>query len=236
MTSSEGHPGPDATDHDADILARLRARDGQGLSMLLDRHGARTRQVLRRSLGKMIADAEIDEAMQSATFNAWRKVGTFDDKKGTLRAWFFVIAKNACLEILRERRRRRWQVDSDELERMAGPARASSDAESQPASDHCKNPFLAALRECVANLPRVQKAVIQADLRSHDVADAGELAAQLKTTKNSIYVSRNGARRALKLALAKRGFDLGNDKAKDGQSGTPQPGELPPGESSGEQP
>ena len=51
--------------------------------------------------------------------------------------------------------------------------------------------------------------IIKADLRTGNVADAGELAETLKTTKNSIYASRSIARKKLKQQLIELGHSLG---------------------------
>jgi hypothetical protein len=52
----------------------------------------------------------------------------------------------------------------------------------------------------------MQQQVIQADLRSGDVANAAELALEFKTSTNSIYVSRSNARKALKKGLEAMGL------------------------------
>ena len=74
--------------------------------------------------------------------------------------------------------------------------------------------FLQTLRDCIAQLPRMQRKVIEADLRSGSVADAGELAETLGTTKNSVYVTRSGARKALRRALTERGYEPGKGRSQ----------------------
>lgn len=147
-----------------------------------------------------MSDPEIDDAMSRATMKAWRAADSFDPDKGTLRAWFFVIARNAVHEILRDQKRRRWETRGDEVERLA----ADDEIPSSPPAR-----FLATLRRCIEKLPRLQRAIIEADLKTGDVADANELAERLRTTKNSIYASRSIARKALKRFLLEQGYAPG---------------------------
>ena len=72
--------------------------------------------------------------------------------------------------------------------------------------------FVAALQQCIRKLPRLQRGIIEADLRSGDVANATELARRYRTSVNSIYVSRSNARKALRRGLQELGFEDGDSK------------------------
>ena len=211
------HPSntPLAIGSDATIIRLCRERDTRGLRMLLTCHGATVRRALESSLRSMLASNEIDEAMNTAAFNAWRSLSTYDANKGSLRAWFFAIARNAAREIMRGRQRRGFEPRSDDLERIAATNSPASTPDT--ASDAAAaSPFVQALHECIDALPRMQRSIIRADLASGDVADAGELAKALGTSKNSVYVSRSNARRTLRRALRERGYEA------DGESGESQ--------------
>src|SRR5690606_951423 len=113
--------------------------------------------------------------MSTASFNAWRGIDSYDLSKGTLRAWFFAIARNAGRSILRDRQQRQWEPRGDAMELIAaapvenGPE-TSDDGSATKAGE--QSPFLAALRSCIERLPRLQRSIIEADLRTGDVADA----------------------------------------------------------------
>lgn len=183
-------------DGDAETVRLLRRADGTGLRRLLRVHGGRVRARLLRVFGGCLGEDEIDEAMNTATFRAWRRAEQFDPEKGTLRAWFYVIASNACREQLRARKRRGWVTQGADIDRME-PAVVIPSA--PPA-------YLDVLQECIRLLPARQRHIIEADLRNGDVADADELAAALSTTRNTVYVARCEARKSLRRALRARGY------------------------------
>lgn len=196
MTASATSPVPDPDD---EIIRLMRDRQNIGLRTLLERYGGVTRRALRKTLGNALDDAEIDEAMSTASYNAWRAIDTYERGKGTLRAWFFVIARNAGRAILRTRQGRRWEPRSDAIATARADMPRAFFDEAEP--DARQSAFLRALRASIARLPRLQRKVIEADLRSGDVADAEQLASELRTSKNSIYVSRNNARKKLRNLL-----------------------------------
>lgn len=198
-----------APDGDAEILRLLKNRESTGLCSLLERYGAITQSALKRALGSSLDNAEIEEAMSTASYNAWRAIDSYEPGKGTLRAWFFVIARNAGRAILRDRQRRRWEPRSDTIALMAATPTPTPDANGEQVTSDCQSSFSAALRSCIERLPRMQRSVIEADLRNGDVADAGQLASELNTSKNSIYVSRNTARKTLWRTLGELGFGVG---------------------------
>ncbi len=192
----ERNTTPAPTAGDAEIVRLLSEREGRGLRLLLATYAAGTRAGLKKRFGGALSEAEIDDALSTATFRAWRKAHTYTATRGTLGAWFFVIASNAGREIVRARQRHDREVRGHELENLPGPI------EILPMPPPA---FLDVLRECIEALPRMQRHIIEADLQSGDTADAGDLAAALQTSRNSVYATRSAARKALKQALCERG-------------------------------
>jgi len=208
------HPSvsTDGSDDDVEIVRLVRDRQGLGLRMLLERYGSITQRAVKKALGNTLDDAELDEAMSTASYNAWRAIDTYDLSKGTLRAWFFAIARNAGRTILRDRQQRQWEPRGDAMALLpAAPIEIDPEATDAGAATQAgeQSPFLAALRSCIERLPSLQRSIIEADLRTGDVADAAELASELYTSKNSIYVSRNTARKTLRRTLSEMGCHLG---------------------------
>jgi RNA polymerase sigma factor (sigma-70 family) len=198
-----------ASGDDAEIVRLLRAREPAGLRLLLGIHGPGVRTCVRRTLGDALSETEMDDVINKAAFHAWRCADTFDAERGTLRAWFLVIARNAARGILREQQRRGFEVRGDELDGVAATAADDDEPPSQPPPG-----FLQAVHECIEALPRLQRSIIEADLRSGTVASAEELARTLKTTKNSIYVSRSMARQNLRRKLLAQGYVPGSGRSQ----------------------
>ncbi|MFK7742212.1 MAG: RNA polymerase sigma factor [Planctomycetota bacterium] len=269
LTMHPGRSTPEPTDDE--IIRSLPDRQGSGLRLLMLHHGASVQEALRKAMGSKLGDSDIDEAMSAAAFHAWRKADSYDPERGTLRAWFYVIARNAARDILREQESRSWQqgrASMDELSAKepvtleqnraepqnaaeqqvavggSGPGSSSSGPSSSGSSSSGSGgpgsapagadtgkvgagtklvadgkpgrtpaaTFARVLRDCIAELPKLQRRIIEADLRSGDVANAHDLAEEYSTTPNSVYVSRSHARKNLRRALQDRGFDLGTEE------------------------
>ena len=125
----------------------------------------------------------------------------YDESKGSLRVWFYKIAHNAARDILRgEKRHEAIPLEFDP------PQPAEVDAQEDD-HDHPEQQKLSLdLREAVASLPRLQKAIIEADLASGGTADSQRLAQALGSTVNSIYVSRSQAISKLREDMRRRGY------------------------------
>jgi RNA polymerase sigma factor (sigma-70 family) len=191
---------------DAEIVRLLRERETAGLRRLLAVHGPGVRTCVRKMLGDL-SESEMDDVVNKAAFHAWRSADSYDPKKGTLRAWFLVIARNAGRGILREQQRRGFEVRGEGFDEVA--AAPSDELPSTPPPA-----FVRAVHECIEELPRLQRSIIEADLRCGDVANADELARTLQTTKNSIYVSRSLARRTLRRKLLAQGYVPGDGRSQ----------------------
>lgn len=200
MTAPSYSTAPDPGDEE--IVRLVRERDGEGLHSLLQRHGSRVRGALRMTFGTTLSDSDMDDVLSTATFRAWQRIDQFDAARGSLRAWFYVVCRNVGHELLRARRRRGLELGGDSIE----------GAEARQPNPPSPTRFQEALQRSIAALPRLQRAIIEADLRSGDVADADELARTLNTTKNAVYVSRSNARKALKQALLAQGIHLDRDE------------------------
>jgi RNA polymerase sigma factor (sigma-70 family) len=196
-------------ERDAHTVRLLRARDPEALTRLLTDHAPRVSWLLRREF-RMLGEAEVDEALNAATLNAWSGATGYDESRGTLRAWFYVIARNAALGILRrELRERRGRVNgAPELNDFAAPVGVEVEGSSET-----QQSFVDDLHRCVSALPALQRSIIEADLRVGDVAEAAELAREYGTSKNSIYVSRSMARKTLRRCLLARGHRIGEQQA-----------------------
>jgi DNA-directed RNA polymerase specialized sigma24 family protein len=121
-----------------------------------------------------------------------------------------VIARNCALRILEVRHRERMLRFVDDLDSAHAAAPAPADPVPQQT-----DPFVHDFYRLVETLPPLQRAVVLADLRAGGMAPAAELAAELQTTTNSIYVSRTNGRKALRAALRERGHEFPKTEGAD---------------------
>jgi DNA-directed RNA polymerase specialized sigma24 family protein len=156
---------------------------------------------LRREFDHVLDQSELDDVMSQASQRAWRSGKNYEASRGSLRAWFYVIARNCALRVVECKRgpgALRLVADIDSLARPPIP----SVDESNPKK---REQFARDLHLCIDKLPSQQRAVILADLAAGGIASTENLVAELKTTPNSIYVARANARKALRAALLAMG-------------------------------
>ena len=87
---------------DAEVAA-ARAGDREAFGALFDRYRHELQVHCYRLLGSSF---EAEDLLQETFERAWRSLGRFKGDS-SLRAWLYRIATNACLDALRQRRRRR---------------------------------------------------------------------------------------------------------------------------------
>ncbi|PZQ52560.1 MAG: RNA polymerase subunit sigma [Rhodovulum sulfidophilum] len=83
---------------DAELLARVAARDRTAFVALFDRFAARVKAFMMRG-GASEADA--DEIAQDVMVLVWRRAETFDPGRAAASTWIFTIARNRRIDILR---------------------------------------------------------------------------------------------------------------------------------------
>jgi RNA polymerase sigma factor (sigma-70 family) len=211
-------PSIEPPDRDSETARLLVRGDQEGLRRLLVDHGGKVKALLRKEFSKVLDLQEIDDVASQASVRAWRSAGTFDLRRGSIGAWFFAIARNCALRYLETKRRTAPFALVENLDSTAAAAQASLTGAAAPAGElgelgeasdlRAASGFLKDVRACIDALPPQQRDVMLADLRAGGTANAAELAAQLHTTKNSVYVSRTNGRKALRAAMQKRGHHL----------------------------
>jgi len=196
-------------DRDAETERLLMRGDSEGIRRLLVDHGGRVSALLRKEFVKVLDLQEIDDAVSQASVRAWRSSSRYDPQRGTLGAWLYVIARNCARRMIEAKKRHAALSFVDDLDSSAGawmPGMLPDDKGDGP-----KDKFLQDVMSCIDELAPQQKAVLLADLAAGGAAATDALAEQLKTSRNSIYVSRNNGRKALRAAMLDRGhtFDYG---------------------------
>lgn len=192
-------PRQDPTASDISTVALLKQRDQSGLRRLLENYGPKIKWYLQTEFKGSLDDTGVHDALNEAAFRAWRFIDSFDPDKGTLRAWFYKLTRNCALAILEQQNQERPTIQMEHWDLPSFMA-LHTPQDHEPTPKHRR--FLEDLWKCIGKLSKLQKRIILADLKAAgDVADADDLAAAFRTSKNSIYASRSIARKAIREGL-----------------------------------
>lgn len=122
----EAANAPDATAHGSSVDPQRRARD-ERLALLLQRSAAGDAQAFEafydacivhaRTLARRILrDAELDDVLADAFFQAWRDAARFDVVRGSAMAWLLTIVRTRALDLLRQRQLRGQAGDAEPVD------------------------------------------------------------------------------------------------------------------------
>lgn len=207
-------------DRDQETIRLLKHGDPEALRRILADHGGNVLGLLRKEFTKVLDQQEIEDALSRASMRVWRSGKSYDPGRGTLAAWLYVIARNCARTVLEVKRRDSGITFVADLDAAAS---ASATMVQPDTRDHPGDNFAEDVRGCIESLAPQQRAVLLADLAAGGAADTEVLAEQLGTSRNSVYVSRNNGRKALRAALLALGHPLvpGHETTKRRQRGTP---------------
>lgn len=95
----DDRPELDPSDHS--LLRRLRAADGDALTVLYDRYAATVHGLTRSILRD---DRLAEEATHDVFLNLWKNPDAYDSSRGPFAGWLFRVARNRAIDLLRRRR------------------------------------------------------------------------------------------------------------------------------------
>ncbi len=102
-------------DSDAKLVEDCKSGSVAAYERLYNTHGARMKSIALNILGN-IQDAE--DAVQEAFLKIYRSVDRFK-AQSTFATWVYRVLVNSCLDLARKRRRRKPEVQENELESRA---------------------------------------------------------------------------------------------------------------------
>jgi RNA polymerase sigma-70 factor (TIGR02960 family) len=198
-----------------------------GLDKRLEVHRAELTAFCQRMLGA----SEAEDSVQETFIRAWRSFERFEGR-APLRSWLYRIAKNVCLDMLEERKRRAMPIDLVSAEPSARHADIPRPATSlvpvqdiQAAADGdpeeavlMRESVRLALVTALQHLPQRQRAVLI--LREVLRWKASEVAELLETSVASVNSTHQRARATLQ-ARDERVRPL--TRGRRGEPGTPHP-------------
>ena len=167
MAATQGSDARGTTDgFEADLLAVARSKDQDAFRRLFEHFSPRLRSFLR---GKRVNEAALDDIVQDAFANVWRRAGSYDPAKGNASTWIFTIARNRRIDLAR---RKRPEVDLDD------PATVHEEADNAPLPDEQagSGQMASLLAGALARLPPEQSDIVamayQKDMSHSEIATA----------------------------------------------------------------
>ncbi len=92
---------------EADLVARLRARDPDAMSELYDRYGRTAYSVILRVVRDRGA---AEDLVQECFLRVWNRVAAFDSDRGAIGPWLLTVARNQALDYVRSVEGRAWSA------------------------------------------------------------------------------------------------------------------------------
>ncbi len=83
------------------LLQRIVSRDEEAFALFYDRYGTLAYSLSYRILGD---GTDAEDAVQEVFLNVWRKVWSFDIKRGSVRTWLLSMVHHRSIDIVRRRR------------------------------------------------------------------------------------------------------------------------------------
>ncbi|MDT8449935.1 MAG: sigma-70 family RNA polymerase sigma factor [Wenzhouxiangellaceae bacterium] len=162
---------------------------------LVDEHGGRLYQLARLLLGR---DDEAEDVVQDSLVKLWRHLPGL--RAGQELAWLMTCTRNACLDVLRGKNRKRallWLVAGDQRA-VAGDA----GDEPAPEASLARDERVRALRSALAAMPEPGRSLLI--LRDIQELDVATVARTLELSENQVKVYTFRARRALRARLEEK--------------------------------
>lgn len=120
--------------------------------------GDTVRTVLAKRFQANLSENDLDDVLGIALLRLWANRRHFDAKKGPLQAWFYVIARNAAFDVLRDRARHQ-ALNIDHLEIRKCDLKAE---------DHAPTKLVHDLYTALSLLPERDRLILLAFARHRD--------------------------------------------------------------------
>ena len=172
----------------------------------MEHYGGRVAGYLRQRFPSL-DDHDIHDVVADAVLGL---ADSFDASRGSLAAWFLLLAHQRAVRRLRtQRRAAQWESWSDDGE----PAGAGL----TPLEELATRERLCEVDEVIQSLSTLEQAVVKADVEAGGSVPAEDLALRLRTTAGSVYAARQRARRKLLSRCAWISPMLGEKGGSDGE-------------------
>jgi RNA polymerase sigma-70 factor, ECF subfamily len=182
-------------DRDAALIARSRGGDYRAFEELILEHQGYSYALAVRFLGN---PEDAREVVQDVFLRIWTRLHVFDPARA-FKVWLSRIIVNACLDRIRDRKRRSALLMKGDLM----PDDPSGDPQDGPEQEHAKREFFSQVVKMAECLPPRQRAVFI--LRDLEDLEMEEIAAALAMSSGTVKSNLCHARRAIRKGLMELG-------------------------------
>ena len=189
MTIPSADPPPEYLRWLAELGTRLVNGDQDVLEHVLRTLGPPAERRVRGRLGAMLTESDYEDALSIALVRLWTSRERFNPARARLDSWFYILVRNAAIDILRQKDRRHEDAVGDDIERM-------------PASDNRPLPraqIYRDLAEGLAGVSAVDRRIVLSSL------SAAELGRELKMPPGTVRQRKARATQRLRSFLIARG-------------------------------
>jgi RNA polymerase sigma factor (sigma-70 family) len=101
---------------DEELALRMMEGDESALRAALKAYGPKVKGYLRKQFGDTLDDNERDYVFQTSLIKFWKKIATYDTKRGSLRGWWIRIARNTAIDHIRGKESYTAKYKAEELD------------------------------------------------------------------------------------------------------------------------
>jgi RNA polymerase sigma-70 factor (ECF subfamily) len=156
----------DGREGDAELVARIHARDADALALVYDRHADAVYGSLVRFLGNR---ESAEDVVQETYLALWQRAHQFNPHAGSLLGWLLGIARHKAIDRFRAARRRPrivapWTDRGESAERdwtAAGRAVMATPADDDPEVAAARGWTRAVVRTALSTMPDHERQVLQ---------------------------------------------------------------------------
>ena len=211
------------SEQDLQDAIALKVFDGEesALADMLVHYGPRIERGLLKKYPGLLSLEDIEEIISDALRRFWSARDRYDDRKGSIRWLLYIIACRRARDVLRLGWRRAKLVEVDvekeflESQYVDDRHVGASISVDPPASEQA-NQRQQSVRDVLAELPDIQRQILEHDALAEEEVDSTELGRRLGGIPGgTIRVYRSRARDAFRKGMKKRGHDVGPVETQD---------------------
>jgi RNA polymerase sigma factor (sigma-70 family) len=203
------------------IALKVFYNDETALSDILNHYAPSIMGVLINKYKGQFNEQDIEDIVSIAIEKFWDNRKSYDDKKGTIKAFLYVIAHNTAKDILKlgwhQAKEKEVVIEKKDLEQSFKEyleqsfidERHLNQIDSGNDNNELSDQMIKAIHQVLDELPDIQKKILLSDAMAGDEVSSPELGKRLGgIPANTIRVYRNRAKNAFRQGMIKYGFNI----------------------------